>query len=172
MVNLLGFGLDFGLEDKTFQRWISCKKRILKNTRQKVRIGLLMKNFCLWAIWNGYYFKTFLCTCLCHIELVRFQNSSASVLNLKRLSVPVLTGSIKTEIFGSGFRGFSFTVLTVPTFLIWVLKNLLPLLKKQVSQVYESLILWNWFNFTHKTVSHVSETLFFMWMSFKFSQDK
>ena len=50
------------------------------------------------------------------LELVRFQNSSVSVLNFKQDSVSVLIGSSKCLTFG-------FTVLTVFTFFTWVPKN-------------------------------------------------
>ena len=51
----------------------------------------------------------------CLIELVRFQNSSVSVLNFKQDPVPVSIGSSKCLTFG-------FTVLTVFNFLLEYLK--------------------------------------------------
>ena len=52
---------------------------------------------------------------LCVLELVRFQNSSVSVLNFKQDPVPVSIGSSKCLTFG-------FTVLTVFNFLLEYLK--------------------------------------------------
>ena len=49
------------------------------------------------------------------VELVRFQNSSVSVLNFKQDPVPVSIGSSKCLTFG-------FTVLTVFNFLLEYLK--------------------------------------------------
>ena len=67
--------------------------------------------------------------------LGRFQNSSVPVLNLKKISVPVSTGSAKSSIFGPGSEGFGSSVPTVLLFLnfqvsfmanIWVYLEKLP----------------------------------------------
>ena len=50
------------------------------------------------------------------IELGRFQNSSVPVLNFKKYSVPVPTGSANSIAFGSGSRVFGSSVLTVLPF--------------------------------------------------------
>ena len=50
------------------------------------------------------------------LELGRFQNSSVPVLNFKKYSVPVLTGSTNSNDFGSGSRVFGSSVLTVLKF--------------------------------------------------------
>ena len=61
--------------------------------------------------------------------LGRFQNSSVPVLNSSKDSVPVSTGSTKSDVFGSGFRGFGSTVLTVLKSFLKVTKNLQFVLK-------------------------------------------
>ena len=48
--------------------------------------------------------------------LGRFQNSSVPVLILRIHSVPVSSGSAKSTTFGSGSKGFGFSVLTVLSF--------------------------------------------------------
>ena len=48
--------------------------------------------------------------------LGRFQNSSVPVLNFSSHSVPVPAGSTKSIPYGSGFKEFGFSVLTILTF--------------------------------------------------------
>ena len=50
------------------------------------------------------------------LVLDRLQNYSVPVLNLRKLLVSVSTGSRKSPLFGSGFRLFSSSVLTIMNF--------------------------------------------------------
>ena len=55
--------------------------------------------------------------------LGRFQNSSVPVLNLSTNSVPVSIGFTKSTNFGTGFRRFSSTVLSVLLFCPKIARN-------------------------------------------------
>ena len=52
--------------------------------------------------------------------LGRFQNSSVPVLILSIHSVPVSSGSAISTTFGSGSKGFGFSVLTVLSFCLHI----------------------------------------------------
>ena len=106
------------------------------------------------------------------IELVRFQNSSVSVLNLNRHSVPVLTGSTKNEAFGSGFSGFGFTVLTVLTFSVWYLKICYFCQKNRPLMHMNHLLCEIDSNSPIKLLLLYMNLYSFWWKSFKFAQNR